>query len=106
MRSLIEKITNRYTILLVNILLSGVIIFVLYMILLLYTKINPIDTLDEFSDLIDVALQIIGTLIFVYTVVVGVAFISARKKGKREHMYGYLFTLVYCLSWVVLYWLD
>lgn len=106
MRNLIEKVINRYTILLANILLSGLIVLVLYAILLLYTTINPIETFEEFLDLIDVGLKIIGTLIFMYTVVIGVAFISARKKGKREYMYGYLFTLVYCLSWVVLYWLD
>jgi len=31
----------------------------------LYSKINPIRTLDEAFDLIDVALQIIGTLVLV-----------------------------------------
>lgn len=106
MRNLIGKITNRYAILLANILASGIVVLVLYIVLLLYTKVNPFETLSDFFDFVDVGLKIIGVLIFTYTVVIGVAFINARKKGKREHMYGNLFTLVYCLFLVVLYWLD
>lgn len=102
----IKRLTNRYTILIANILLSVTVGLLLYAALLLYVKINPIETFYQFFDFIDIGIKVIGTLIALHVIIVSIGLIRSIRNRKREHIYGYSFAILYCLSFFLLYWLD
>jgi len=98
-----RTLSNRYIILLINIIISILLFGAIYLVAYVILTIYPITTLGGFFEVIDLLIKIFGIALYGYALIVSAIFIRSKAKKESEKMYGFLFTLLYCIILLILY---